>query len=30
MPGDAADSPLVDDRGSVNQFVIGAGPNYTF
>jgi outer membrane scaffolding protein for murein synthesis (MipA/OmpV family) len=28
--GDAADSPLVEDTGSANQFVIGAGLNYTF
>lgn len=28
--GDAADSPLVEERGSPDQFVIGVGVNYTF
>ena len=28
--GDAADSPLVEDQGSENQFVIGMGLTYTF
>lgn len=28
--GDAADSPIVDEQGSRNQFVIGLGLNYTF
>ncbi len=28
--GDAADSPLVDDRGSEGQFTVGVGAAYTF
>lgn len=28
--GDAADSPIVDEQGSRNQFVIGLGLSYTF
>jgi outer membrane protein len=30
MLGDAADSPVVDDRGSENQFAVGALVNYRF
>ena len=28
--GDAADSPIVDDRGSTSQFFLGALVNYKF
>ncbi len=30
MIGDAADSPIVKDRGSADQFVVGLGLSYTF
>ena len=30
MIGDAADSPFVADRGSADQWMIGAGIGYTF
>jgi outer membrane protein len=30
LVGDAADSPIVDDRGDENQFLVGALVNYTF
>jgi outer membrane scaffolding protein for murein synthesis (MipA/OmpV family) len=28
--GDAADSPIVDDRGDANQFILGLLVNFTF